>query len=223
MRKFLQYILKYFAKEHENAINSFSINGAKTILSANEEIRLDSKVKEQINLIRQNVEDIVKSCKNDSEKLIEYIKATNTKVYRLKYSNKILKLLNEDESFIPNETKLNTLIFNLLVNKTFSFNFEPCFVLPDTKIEPVLLIQQFYKWYSYKSNLGGFDYITRKRFQKYLKKSYSLSKLSIKETLNMQEAVARDKEASEFALHIAHETIGAENVKKKIVDGGAEV
>ena len=51
-----------------------------------------------------------------------------------------------------------------------------------------------------------------------------LSKLKPDDIIKTQEAVARDKEATEFCLHLARETFGAKNVQKKInEEGGANI
>ena len=73
--------------------------------------------------------------------------------------------------------------------------------------------------------LPGFDYKSQQNFKKYLKNinDKDLTTLSLNDTLSLQEAVARDKEATDFCLEIARKTEGAKNVQKKMTNGGANI
>ncbi len=230
IRNFLYYILQIKEKAlvfrlDKSLKTSYSNKTSKTILSSTEHMTLTSQTQKNIELVRKNVEDIVNGCQNNPQKLLDYVTATGTKVIKLDYADKILKTIHEEEGFITELEGLRALYLNLCTNLGFSFKSKPIFILRNSEIEPLYMLHHFYKWYSMKSGLPGFDYKTQKNFKKYLKNinDPSIANLSIEDTLALQEAVTRDKEATEFALDFAKKSQGAKNAHKKMLDGGANV
>ena len=230
IRKFLYYILAMREKTLSHRLSSslkhsYKNKTTKTILSATEHVTLSAETEKIKTLVRKNVEDIVKNCANNPYKLLEYIEAAGTNVYKINNADKILSAIGEEEGIIFELKGLKALYINLFTTGKFSLYFKPAFIMREGNIEPLYMIQQFYKWYSLKSNLPGFDYKAQQDFKKYLKNvnDKTLCSLSLEDTLNLTEAVARDQEATDFALYIANQTEGAQKVRRKMSDGGADV
>lgn len=198
---------------------------SKTILSATEHMTLTSETEKNKELVKKNVEDIVKNCGGNPDKLLEYVTAAGTQVCKINNADKILKVIGEDEGLITELKGLKALYLNLFINAGFSFRTKPVFVINDKEIEPLYILHQFYKWYALKLNLPGFDYKTQQNFKKYIKKvnDASLNRLSMEDTLALTEAVARDQEATDFALSFAKQTEGAKKIRQKMSEGGANI
>lgn len=204
---------------------SYSNKTSKTILSATEHITLKTQTEKKKELVKRNIAEIIKNCKNNPQELMEYVKNEGTKVHRIHNSDKLLNAIGENEGFITELQGLKALYLNLLTNEGISLKSKPVFIMRNGNIEPVLMLHNFYKWYSMKTGLPGFDYKTQEMFKKYMKNiNTDISRLSTEDILNLQEAIDRDKEATAFCLEIAQQTKGAENVLKKISkEGSAEI
>ncbi len=230
VKKVLYYILfvqeKILSYQLDKSLkSSYTNKTVKNIFSATEHLTISAETEKIKSLVRVNVENISKNCSFDPHKLIEYIEKNGTSVFRINNAHKILSPIKEDEGMIFELKGLKALYLNLMLKSKFSFIFEPAFVISENHIDALYTIHQFYKWYSMKSNLPGFDYKSQQNFKKYLNNinDKSLSKLSMEDTLSLAEAVARDQEATDFALYVAQNTEGAKKVKQKISDGGAQI
>ncbi len=234
MKRLLRNILYYMLLLQDKALSyrlnkslkhSYKNKTSKTIFSATEHMTLTSETEKNKELVKKNVEDIVKSCGGRPDKLLDYITAAGTQVYKINNADKILKVIGEDEGLITELRGLKALYLNLFTNTSFSFRTKPVFVINDKEIEPLYILHQFYKWYALKLNLPGFDYKTQQNFKKYIKRvnDKSLNRLSMEDTLALTEAVARDQEATDFALSFAKQTEGAKKVHQKMSDGGANI
>lgn len=230
LRKILYYMLSIREKTlsyrlSKSLKNSYQNKTSKTILSSTEHLTLTIETEKNKELVRKNVEDIVKNCPNNPHKLLEYIQAEGTKVYKIPNADKILTAIGEDEGLICELRGLKALYLNLVTCSKFSFTFTPAFVMREGNTDFLHMLHQFYKWYSMKLNLPGFDYKAQQNFKKYLKNvnDATLSTLSLEDTLALSEAVQRDKEATDFALSFAQKTEGAKNVHEKMTRGGADI
>lgn len=234
MRNFIRKILYYLLSIKEQTIayklkgslkRSYKNKTSKTIISSTEHMTLTLETEKNKELVRKNVEDIVKNCQNNPEKLIEYINAAGTKVYKLKNADKILRAIGEEEGLICELNGLKALYLNLFTGNRIAFSTKPVLIFNSGNIDQYYMLHQFYKWYSLRMNLPGFDYKTQENFKKYLKNvnDKTLNKLSIEETLALTEAVVRDQEATDFALSYIQKTKGAQNAHKKMTDGGANI
>ena len=73
--------------------------------------------------------------------------------------------------------------------------------------------------------LPGFDFMSQKLFKISLNSDGSLfANLNLDEMTGLREAIARDREATEFALELAKNKEGSKNVIDKIkTDGSANI
>lgn len=216
----LKKMLKTYTKT--SAGNDLS----KTILSDGASVTLNSKSKDLIEQTEINIKTIVEQSNCDSEKLLGYVKASGTKIYKVINAQKLLKNISEEEGFISEKKGFDALYLSFITMSGLKFKTEPMLVFSKSKPEKYLVLYAFYKWYSMKSGLGGFDYEIQKKYNKYLKNitKANLKKLPLDEILGLQEAIARDSEATEFVLRYEKETDVSKKVSEKISkDGGASI
>lgn len=222
---FLQFKERALRKKLEKYLKNSSTNlTSKRFFSSNATVTLTAETEKNIELVKKNVDDIVKSCPNNPVKLLNYVESKGTKVIKLNKADKILAVINEEEGLITPLEGLEALYINIITGSGLSFRSKPFFIMREGNIDYYFMIHQFYKWYALKMGLPGFDYLSQKIFKIFLNSDGSLlSNLSLDEMTGLKEALNRDKEAAEFAISLAREKEGAQNVIKKIKKGGAEI
>ncbi len=231
---FFQKIVYFFLEQQEKALSkklnrhlkvSSSNSTSKTVLSKGVTMTLSAETEKKKELVKQNVSDIVKGCNNDPAKLLAYIETKGTKVIKLDNADKVLSVINEEEGLITALEGIEALYINIVTESGFSFKSKPMFIMRNGEIDPYYMVHQFYKWYSLYMGLPGFDFMSQKLFKIALNSDPSmLSNLNLDEMTGLKEAIARDSEATSFALELAKSKDGARNVLEKIKnDGGANI
>lgn len=222
---FLEIQEKQLSKKLSKHLKSSSSNStSKTVVSSSVTMTLNSKTEQNKELVRKNVQDIVKNCENNPEKLLQYIESKGTKVIKLDNADKILNVIKEEEGLITSQEGLEALYINLISKSGFSLKSKPVFIMRYGEIDPYYMIHQFYKWYSLNMNLPGFDYMSQKLFKIYLNSSDAiLSNLNLDEMTGLKEAINRDQEATDFALTLAKHREGSKKVLEKMQNDGANI
>ncbi len=221
---FLSAREKKLAYRLDNHLKTSASNlTSKTVLSSSVTMTLNTETKKNVETVRKNVEDIINAAELNPEKLLAFIQSKGTKVCKIDHADKFLNFINEEEGLICPLKGFPALYLNLLTGSGFSFTGKPMFVMRNGIIEPIYMAHQFYKWYSLINNLPGFDYKSQKLFKKYLysKNSQSMDNLKLDELVGLQEAILRDKEASEYALELAQKKDGSKNVLNKLKNDGS--
>lgn len=223
--KFLQMKEKSLQKRLAKHLKTSTKNStSKMVLSNSATLTLTSETEKNIEIVKKNVSDIVKSCGNNPEKLLAYIESKGTKVCYINNADKLLSVIKEEEGLITPLEGLEAIYLNSITNSGFSLKSKPVFVMRKGEIDPYFLAHQFYRWYALKTELPGFDYMSQKLFKIYLNSDTELlSNLNLDEIVGLKEAVRRDKEATDFALSLAREKEGSKKVLDKIKDGGASI
>lgn len=229
----LQKLIYAFLKHKEKSLQkklakhlktSAKNSTSKTVISTSATLTLKSKTEKNIELVKKNVSDILKTCENNPQKLLSYIESKGTKVCYLENADKILSVINEEEGLITPLEGLQALFINSVTNSGFSFKSKPMFVMRRGEIDLSYMIHQFYRWYALMMDLPGFDFLSQKLFKIYLNSNdLDFSNLNLEEIVGLQEAVRRDKEATDFALQIAREVEGSKKVLDKMQQGGASI
>ena len=136
-----------------------------------------------------------------------------------------MSLIREEEGLITALEGIEAFYINVMTDSGFSFKSKPMFIMRNGEIDPYYMVHQFYKWYSLYMGLPGFDFMSQKIFKISLNADVSmLSSLNLDEMTGLREAVARDREATEFTLELAKSKEGAKNVLDKIKNnGGANI
>ena len=202
---------------------SFQNSTSKTVLSGTETLTLSAQTDKKREEVLNNVTDIMIAAKNNPDKMLDYVKSAGVKVYVIKNNSKLLKNIGEEDGFILPLSGVKAAMLSFALEKKVSFKTPVMFVFREEMLDAYYVLQQFYKWYSYKSGLPGFDAKTQDIFKKYMTKGYDITKLTLEETLMLKEAVARDTDATNFAIEVAKLRDGGRNVLNKMQDGGANI
>lgn len=229
----LQKIVYYFLEKQEKALTkrlsrhlrtSSSNSTSKTVVSKGVTMTLNAETERNKDLVLKNVSDIIKGCNSDISKLLAFIESKGTKVIRLENADKILSVIKEEEGLITPLEGIEALYINTVTHSGFSLKSKPMFVMRNGQIDPYYMAHQFYKWYALQMKLPGFDFMSQKIFKIYLNSDGAiLSNLTLDEMTGLKEAIARDQEATTFALDLAKHKEGSKKVLEKMQDGGANV
>ncbi len=205
---------------------SFSNKTSKTIIGSGSNLTLNSETQKLIESVRENVSAIVKQVDCNPDKLLEYIKAANTPVYKINNADKILSILKEEEGLITEQRGLRALFLSLCVGDGFKLKTPPMFVMREGVIDKYYMLHHFYRWYSLKSDLPGFEYEVQQKFKRFLidNSPSAIRKFSMEDIISLKEAIARDQEATDFVLKYTKSVDGSKNVLDKIKnEGGASI
>lgn len=229
----LQKIVYYFLEKQEKALTkrlsrhlrtSSSNSTSKTVVSKGVTMTLNAETERNKDLVLKNVSDIIKGCNSDISKLLAFIESKGTKIIRLENADKILSVIKEEEGLITPLEGIEALYINTVTHSGFSLKSKPMFVMRNGQIDTYYMAHQFYKWYALQMKLPGFDFMSQKIFKIYLNSDGAiLSNLTLDEMTGLKEAIARDQEATTFALDLAKQKEGSKKVLEKMQDGGANV
>lgn len=235
IQRFIYFILnlqeKTLAKNVKKTCNStYSNSTSKKAFAKAASLELTSETEKNKIKLENNVKVILKKYENNPHKLLEFIQKNGTKVYKIPYANKILKLFGYEEGFIIGTKGIKGLWLNIILailtkeKIKLSFKTESMFIISNTHADKYFIIQQFHKWYAMKLNLPGFDSESQNNFQKFVNSNdEDVKSLSIEEILGLKEAIARDVEAINFIVDLAKSTTGSKQAWEKITTGGASV
>lgn len=233
LTEFLLNLQKAFVtKNLENTFSgSYSNKTSKKVFTNAASLELTSKTETNKTKLEANVKNIVSKYKNDPNKLIAFVRKNGTKVYKLHFAAKFLKLIGYEQGFISATNGLKALYLNVITSTfskeklNLSFKTEPMFILPTSHLDAYSVIQHFYKWYAMKLNLPGFETSAQNNFQKFMTSTCDekIKELNFTEILELKEAIARDAEAIDFVIKLARSTEGSKKALGKISFSGASV
>lgn len=233
MKRLLKQFLYYVFLIQEKALtmrlgktldSTYKNQTSKTFISATEHLTLSAETEKIKTLALNAVLEFIKTWDGTQPKILEKIESTGFKVCKVNNADKFLKVINEEEGLICELKGVPALYINILTNSGFSFSSKPVFIVGEKNLDPMYLLHHYYKLCSLQANLPGFDYKAQRNFKKYLKNiNGDISQLSTSDILALQEAIARDQEATDFVLTFVKQTSGAKNVHKKMSDGGANI
>ena len=210
---------------------SFNHSTSKKVFTEGSSLEITAKTEDTKEKLKEDLEKVLKTFKNNPDKILDFIEIKGTPVYRIRNANKLLSFINLEEGFITDKKGFKGLYINLLISflskkkVKLSLTSDTMFLLGLGAVDPYYMIQQFHKWYAAKLNLPGFDEISQENFQKFLNpsKDEEIKELTIEEIIGLQEAIARDKEAIDFVVEQAQKTQGSKEALEKLKDGGAEI
>lgn len=205
---------------------SYTNKTGKKIIGKAADLTINGETLKLIEDVKNNVDAIVKKTECNPDELLEYVKVSKTNVYKINNADKFLNLIKEEEGFICEKQGLEALYLSIITGNGFKFKTEPMFILRDGVIDKFYMLHHFYRWYSYKAGLSGFEYEVQKTFKKFLYDDSEkfIKSLSMDMIMSLKEAIARDQEATSFVLNYTKEIEGSKKVIDKIKnDGGANV
>ena len=205
---------------------SYSNKTSKTVYGNAADLTLSARTEQIILDVRNNVSAIVKKTNCNPDELLEYVKAAKTPVYKIDYADRLLRVIQEEEGLITPQQGLSALYLSLITHKIPKWETEPMFVMRKGNIDKFYLLHHFYRWYSLKADLPGFDKDSQKLLKLFLQSEDEnvFNSLSMERILNLKEAIARDQEATDFVLGYTKQIDGSKNVLNKIKeDGSAQI
>ena len=124
MNSLIKFLKNFFNKSEIVSVHNLN-KTSKTILSANEHLTLNSQTKLKIEDVKKNIANISKELDYNPEKILEFIKNSNTEIKILNNANKLLKLIGEEEGFITELQGFKALYVNTLIKNGFYHNTKP--------------------------------------------------------------------------------------------------
>lgn len=205
---------------------SYKNKTSKRIIGSAADVTLNAETNNLIEKVRNNVADIVKKTNCNPDELLDYIKAAKTPVYKIANANKLLAFIQEEEGFICELEGFRALYLSLITGRGMSLKTPAMFVLREGNIDKYYMLHHFYRWYSMRSNLPGFECGTQRLFKRYISDNSDamLKTFNMEDILSLKEAIARDQEASAFVIEYTKQQEGSKKVLDKIKnDGGANI
>lgn len=132
---------------------SSSSSLGKTIITAHENLELNSSRDAQIEAAEAEIENLIRANYDTPENLFSYISTSGTKIYEVDLSKPILNYLKIQMGYIPVLLGIKAGVLNLILNKKVAFELRDVFLTPKTKEKPITFFYKFYMWYFYKNNL----------------------------------------------------------------------
>ena len=213
-------------KRKKTTRRSLTNKTSKTIFGTAANVTLNTETQKLVELVKTNVATIIKKVDCNPEELLNYVKAANTPVYKINNADKLLGFIQEEEGIIYEQEGITALYLSIITGQGIKFKTQPMFILRDGEIDKYYMLHHFYRWYSIKSNLPGFEYSVQKKFKQFIvdNSDEMLKKFTMEDIVALKEAIARDQEATEFVLEYTKQGEGSKNVIDKIKNsGGANI
>lgn len=229
--KITQIVLNFQILLHKKRIEKlhkkFSSPKNSKILTNDIELNFNIQNEEKKIEINNKVKNIINKSENNPEKILNIIKENGTDVFKINNANIFLKLIGEEEGFIPPLKGINAFFLNIFVNFNtqkkliLSLKSNEMFILRPLSIDIYYMIHQLYYWCAYKYGLSGFELQNRKKFKNLLAKmnEKDITNLSLDDILEMKEAIKRDVEAIDFVVNLAKESEASTKLLNKIKNG----
>ncbi len=171
---------------------------------------------------KNNILAIIKSTNCECEKLLSYIQAAGTDVHYLANAQKALAPIKEEPGLISEQKGFEAVYLSFITERRFRLYTKPMFVIDKNFVDKYSILQNFYKWYSLKSGLPGFEYGIQKKLKQYLRSSgQQVRGLNLDEVEELQQALLREQEATDFVLDYAKEMEGSQKVVEKLKNNGS--
>ena len=218
----MEKILKFLFKKSKKKINKLFLSGTcagKKIVTVNgATLTIDNGAENKKIVNEKKIQNIVEKCLKNPQKFFEYIKGAKTPVYKIKYADKILSLINEQEGFVLPQKGFKALYLNIFLNKKIAFRTPEIFVLRNYNVNSYAIAYQFYNWYCYKMRIEGFEEDTQKKFKHIFEicETNKIDELSFEEILELKSAIKRDMEAIDFVKRLAIKNLMAKKNLEKI-------
>ncbi len=231
MGSFVQKIKQFFTLLKAKNIRKKLVSILETLNPSGKSVYNDSadlsasSSNEQKKELKENILAIIKNTNCECEKLLNYIQAAGTDVYYFANAKKALEPIKEEPGFITEQKGFEAVYLSFITERRFKLYTKPMFVVDENYNDKYTLLHNFYKWYSMKSGMSGFEYEVQKKLKQYIRSNgIDVKGLNLDEVGMLKQAVQRDQEATDFVMEYANELEGAQKVIEKIKnEGSAEV
>lgn len=207
-KKFRNFIYKLKRAKLTQKKSQLEKDIKKQFLNSSETAKFSNVKTKTLKQVDKNAMDFIIQNDKDPEKILAAIEKSGIKVYRSIKAETILDKINECEGFISEVHGLRALYLNIMLTifagelPNISFSTKPMFFLTSKRPDVFLLALHVHKMCGWKLGLPGYDYESQRLFKKFFKRpnSKEIKDLSIKQTLAVKLANARDEESTTFAL-----------------------
>ena len=212
-----------------NSQISYKNETSKYSLTADCTMELSFKTEQKKKEINDYLKELVKKYIETPEKLIQYISLKGATVYRIKNASKILPLIGEEEGFITPQKGIKAIILNAIIsilteNKLkIKSSTDEILIFNTEGTEIYTVARALHKYYGFQNKLPGFDFYSQKIFKKIYGRRKSkcaaaqMENVSLKDVFACRDALARDLESVNFALHLAVEYEKSKKALNKII------
>ncbi len=220
---------KYLEGKYQKKMNALNFNKkdsmSKNIMTSGASLTFSVELEKNKQKVRNDVTKLAKENLDNLYNLLEYAKQRGAKFYSIKNAKKLLSLIKEEPGLIFPKKGKEALFINLLTEQKVSFKTDAIFIFEDEKLSIYSLLYEFYKWYSYKMALPGFDeesYSKVKNIDE-LENPETIETLSYDDIIKLKQAISRDREAMEFVMSFMKEIEGAKKAFENLKDDGANI
>lgn len=220
-KKILSFFFKNQFNDDKNSTYLSSNTSNKTILTAHENMELNSSYEEQVGHAEDEIESLIRANFDAPENLFSYIRTSGTKVFEVGFFAPLLKCFNVQMGYIPVLTGIKAGFLNLILNTEISFEIRDVFLTSATKEKPVTFFYKFYMWYFYKHNLLYTDEkIANLVFELDNEDNQGkIPALSYHEANVISKIVKADMRAIKFSMAIVETIASAKALAEKVQEG----
>lgn len=189
-------------------------------------LELKDKEKVTLELLNKEVREILKKCKNDPQKILDFIKEHGTEVYVAKNAKKFLNAINENTGFITERSGFNALVISYLTENRLKLKTKPMIIIDSDELSLYYIIHDLHRWCAMKNKLPGFEEKAQRLLLKINDKNEDkiIAKLSKDDMKKLSQAIARNVQSINFIGQYTKENEGSKKALKKIqTDDGASI
>lgn len=189
-------------------------------------IELKDKEKVNLELLNKEVREILKKCKNEPVKILNFIEEHGTKVYIIKNAKKILNAINENTGLITERSGFNAFIINYLIDNGFKLKSKSVIIKDSEELSLYYIIHDLHRWCALKNKFPGFEERAQRLLLKINDKNEDkiIAKLSNDDMKKLSQAIARNVQSIDFIGQYTKENEGSKKALKKMqTDGGANI
>lgn len=188
---------------------------SKTVISAASTMTLNTITQKNIEIVKTTVSELTKRFDYHPGKLLDFAMAKGTPVVQVKDAKKKLLKIKQEVGLIPALDGFQALYLNFITGRDWSMQTPTMIVIEDGKLETMLILFQFYKWYSFYMGLPGFAKEDQRLFRESMTGNLNMKPLNLSQLTGLQEAIKRDQEATDFTLALVREFEAAKRMQEK--------
>lgn len=217
-KAYLQFLLmlkkKFTKAPRQEKMNNIFVSGSrKSVIGQAASLDIKNKNDDLKKDVDRIAAKLVKKYYGDMNKTITLVESKKIKVYRLPNAVKLLQYIMESPGFIVPLKGYKAYFLNfvtgLLCEKKIIIKneTEAMFVFSMKEIDKFFFAAQVYKFVAFRKKMPGFSFEEQEKFKKIYKKPNpaDFAKLTAGDIFAIKEVIARETEATDFALKLNDE------------------
>lgn len=217
-KKIISFLFKKGANNAQNLTYMSSYSSGKTIITAHENMELNSSYDKQAETAEAEIEKLIRANYDTPENLYSYIRTSGTKIYKIDLFKPVLNYLKIRMGYVPILIGIKAGVLSLILSRKISFDLRDIFLAPTIQEKPITFFYKFYMWYFYKNNLLYIDEkISNLLFELDNEDNQAkIPTLTYHESSAISKIVKTDMQAIKFVMNIAESIAKAKAVSKKM-------